>query len=458
MWNRIRSLIGQSLKSLQNLFSKEESPKTSSLSSLDGLSPKEMRLVWGFILGLFFMWGVVGFSLLSVTAQTPFGGWAETLNIGFVVLVLLIAELTLSIRTINANELGALYFYGQPIYHYKGTGPRLVPFGIFQLAVEKSENIEVWVPGKREELWHGEAESKERNGRAMPLRIVFADTGNEEKFKIKEPEFEKGAFVRENNGEVATTEREITIKASHPLGPTQTQDVYPVIFVGIKSIFRYRRFIGSMSELEKIVKSTASGAVTRELPKFPLSVFLQALGTFQKLIRLELEERLGRVGDDNWSGVEVRNTQFEEVPLSHELNKVLQEVAKSRAKASSIVIDANATADAVRIEADAAAYAEKMRGVGVRDAAWEAGLSPEAILAARTTTAMAEGGNAIIIDAGGGMGQLAGIVGGLAGAMKGFGPKGPRKSPKTTQEAPPQPKQDPESPDADRTPSKEEEK
>jgi len=99
----------------------------------------------------------------------------EEWNRGFLFGSLVLFYTILSLRSVNEQKLGAIFFFGQPLFPVT-YGLKFVPLGLFRLSVDTRLVIQDELPTNPELIWRGDENITPdlvEKGFRPPIRITF---------------------------------------------------------------------------------------------------------------------------------------------------------------------------------------------------------------------------------------------------------------------------------------------
>lgn len=308
-------------------------------------------------------------------------------NSGLSLLIVLAGYTASQFKSIKADELGAIDFFGKPMCLVR-PGPVFVPpLCSFNKEVARSQQNEL--PAEPEKIWRGKddqaatvpAEEAARGFRP-PNRVVFGNYNKDESDKLKIP-------------------------TDDPLDRRMTQEVAFTVTLAMDDYIRFITTVGSYKEaLQRI--NDLSLVVCQELfGGLTPAVANCQLNKFSGKIREALV-----ISTESW-GLKLVQFNIKQIVLAHKLNESVQGIAVAGAEAVAVGKRAEGEKKKRTLEGEGSAAAEKAiltaRGEGIRDGAKAAGVEADTFLGSNTAVDIAKGANDTIILGGGGFAELAGV-------------------------------------------------
>lgn len=333
------------------------------------------------LFGIEYLW------LSKYSISTMFFGIELKWNWGLAVFLVQLFYALISFRTVGPTKLGALLFFGKPLYEVR-SGLVFVPFGICQLKIETRLTIQDELPADPEHIFRNEDKEVVPEGKFPPIRIPFGFPKKTEELKRIDIKFPEGS-----------TKGELDIPPENdPLNIRVTAEVVPVIRWRIKNYIKFLTTIGSREEARRQMEDCAIGSLTREFAKITPAVALANLGTYSFNLSEQIKERIL-----NW-GIELASVQVKMINFHRDLNAAIGSVPQAKLGK-----------EKDRLEGEGKGAKEKAildgRTDGLNRMADELKISGAAVLGAETARAITENpGQKTIVVGSAGFSELVGVA------------------------------------------------
>lgn len=326
----------------------------------------------------YFVLVISGFLFLGV----PMAGSGGLVSYGEVLMVLPLLHIAVSIHSVNENEFGALFFWGQPVRDVD-QGLRFVPFGLLSLQRLPRNPIQWQFPDDPEYVFKG----------------TDSERANDEEFFALSPE-ERGSFslpIRVTTGKPKKSTKDKTPDGNEDVAALDVQMTIEVNFyvrwrVQHPIVFLVR--IGSIGEALRQLRDSGERTVTNEIVKRTPAAIISGLNTINKKLNDELENITG-----DWA-ISVIEAAMLSPDLTYKVNKALQAVPEAKARATQTQVTAQAERIRLTQEGQGRAAALTAEYAAIADGAKNLGVNAEELIALRKTEAVAKGNATIFIDGG----------------------------------------------------------
>ncbi len=324
----------------------------------------------------------------------PLEGWDP----GFAFMLVIMFHLIASWRKVGPTELGAILFFGRPLYAVE-SGLRFVPWLVCTLTKDTRLTIEAELPADPEKIYRGERDKPEvvpenllKEGFRPPIRVTFLGISKEKKRGTGE-------------GEITKTE-ETEEAVDDPLEERVTAETPLIVRWRIVDYVRFLTTIGDQEQARIQMADIGIVVIADKLPQLTVAQALQEKKEVDKTLKGELSKTT-----ESW-GIEIKDASIKSINLSHELNTELQKIAEARA-----------TRRRNKLEGEGAGAKEQAtldgRTNGLKRMREELGVSAEAVLAAETARAITSNpGQKTIIAGVAGFQEIAGVVTGIADSFR----------------------------------------
>lgn len=342
-------------------------------------------------------YGIIGLVLIIlfvaeivlVAFDSHFAGMS--LNWGFTTMILTIFYLLASVRIVDAQEVGAVFFFGKPLFNVN-PGFYLVPLGIYELKRETGLVIQMELPADPEFIYLGD-EPKIPEGFFAPIRVTFSgdkDIPND----LKTDKGEKVDVTDEND----------------PLNKNRvTAQVVPIVrfIIPRDKYIEFYKTIGTLEEARKQLLDQTVAIFTQDLSRVTVAFALKNLEFFSK----RFEKKLDKVVT-TW-GADFKNANIKAIQFTHSLNGSISSVSA-----------AEFVAKAKKLEGQGEGEREKGildgRSKGLKKMMEDLEVSGDTVLGAETARGITSNpGQKTIIAGSKGFTDLAGVVAGLGETVKG---------------------------------------
>lgn len=333
------------------------------------------------------------FLLLYLAVQTllfgaafAFSEFDTLLSWGGVLVTLQLVHFFTSLQYVQADELGAVMFYGLPVKRVSGL--TVVPRGIFNLVKLPKKLNQIQFPSDPEKVWKATDEKyfalpkEEQEKYVLPIRALTAA-----------PSQSSGSSILDS---------QMTIEVTFYVKWTVEQ--FWVFLIRIASI----------EELERQLRDSGERVLIQEIASRTPQKVQQQLKEINEALGRELE----RITQD--SGITIDEAAMLSPDLTHGVNAALRDITVKKAEAAQAVIEAEgqskaterkAAAEKIKLtlEGDGAAAAKLADAKALAKGAKALGLTPAQIAELEKARAFANGNATVIVDGGKGASSLTGI-------------------------------------------------
>ena len=367
---------------------------------------KALKGFWLALKGFWLAMGIICLILFSAdiwlsgySNSTTFLGAEWKWNWGLAAFLAQLFYVVVSFRIVGPTELGAMLFFGKPLYNVK-SGLNLVPFLVCRLVKNTRNIIEIELPTRPELIFRSELEKEEvvpkdllDNGYKPPIRVQFGAPGIELSTKELESQLNDPNIMEDERKRLErikklyeTLNRFIANEniQNDPLNVRMTAETPLTVRLKIKSLVRFLITFDSLEKAKGQIQDIAVAMLNREFSKITPAVAQAHLGTFSELIKEEIAERIESNKGDG--GIEIVTVLLRPFGYSHKLNASLQSFAEARAKKRATVIDAEAQKEKDTLEGEGKGAAEKAiidgRTEGFKGMMEKLGVSAQEVLGA----------------------------------------------------------------------------
>lgn len=324
---------------------------------------------------------------ILVTFDSKFGD--TSLNWGFTMMIITITYILASIRMVDAQEVGAVFFFGKPLFNVN-PGLYIVPLGICELKRETGLVIQMELPANPEYIFLGD-EPKIPDGFFAPIRVTFighADLPDDLK----------------NAGVIEVADK------NDPLNKNRlTAQVVPIVrfIIPRDKYIEFYKTIGNIEEAKKQLLDQTVAIFTQDLSRVTVAVALKNLEIFSKRFEKELDKVV-----KTW-GADFKNANIKAIQFTHNLNNSISGVNMAEFVAKAQKLEGQGEGDKQKAIIDG-------RAEGLKKMMGDLNVSGEIVLGAETARGITSNpGQKTIIAGSRGFTDLAGIVAGLGEAVKG---------------------------------------
>lgn len=343
---------------------------------------------WLLILALLLVLDLFVWYLSPSAEKSPIG-----VNYGLVVAILVIGYFALSMRQVDSEETGGLFFFGRPIADVD-SGPVFVPLGLCTLEKLPQTWDEMELPAEPELVYDPpkSADGKilnnnipieeRREGARPPIRVTFA-------------------------GKAGGSENPLELQLTSPVTPVAT--------VRIISVTRFVRTFGTIPELRKQIEDICVTFFNETLSQVTLQDALSKMAEYSAQLTTRVKERVAG------SGVEVKSVAIKQISLFHDINHAIAQPAIRTAEAQAGLITAEAGKKIRKLEGEGEGAKRKAildgETAGLKNRAEELKIDPLQTLAAQTAVDATSSGKVVIVGAGG-VSELMGLASATKAALR----------------------------------------
>lgn len=347
-------------------------------------------LYWRIVLSYALVHLAIGIpTLIFLTSVvTEVGG--ITINVGLTVLLLQLAHVLGSIRSIGVDDLAGIDFFGRPVKHV-GPGLKFVPWLLLTLTVVRRPYLDVRFPGRPDTIYRTSTELQEKLlGGDIPkegtVRPILVTTGEPKKITAEE---------REELGRTNPLDQQLNIEISYFVRYRPNQEA--------GGIFRIARNLARGGKIDERVRDLVREQSERDIKAIlatqTTASLIENLALVNEVFTLRIQEAILRLGIQ----VDSRGAGLADVNPSHKTNEAQAEAARERFRRAQKILQAEAAAitEQLRLEALAKGYKAIAKATDT---------DGNAILASETAkAALSEKADTIVLGSEG-MAQLLGLV------------------------------------------------
>jgi regulator of protease activity HflC (stomatin/prohibitin superfamily) len=282
-------------------------------------------------------------------------------NLGWAILAMEFLHFSLSFRVIGPTSLGAVLFFGRPLYQVK-SGLVYVPFIVCQLAKEDRTVITIQFPAEPEKVdKSGDNEKPVPPGFVKPIRVT---TGSRDMISS---DF-RDRIIKNNPKFLA-----------HPLNEMMTLEPSVVVRFQIRNddFISFLTNIGSRKKAISAMRDTVDSVLNIEFPKRTPALIIMDKEVINKQLKTMIEILVGEIEDPNdpdsfnpeesW-GLNIINAQLPDVDLTKKINKSLRDIVDSKLKKTASITEAEGKKKVHELEGEGENKFETEKGKGLASA------------------------------------------------------------------------------------------
>lgn len=318
-------VINRKKKQVPSPSPEEKDEKRADNETNEMLYKRNRRLAWSTVIAVYIAIILITFTFWPTeNSADPVTGTMLTILFHFLA----------SWRMVGATELGAILFFGKPLYPVD-QGLRFVPWLVCQLSKETRLLKQYELPTEPEKIFRGPRNEPEvvpenlrKEGFRPPIRITFAGISEEAAVKTEETKkVDTGATPKEGAASAGVkTESKGRVAVDDPLQERVTAETPIVVWLRIVDYIRFLTTIGDIDEARKQMEDAAVKVLSQHFPKITVAEAFKEKEKYDK----EVLDGL-KIKTASW-GVEVDDAAVKNILLSHELSIELQKIAEARAK------------------------------------------------------------------------------------------------------------------------------
>lgn len=284
-------------------------------------------------------------------------------SVGKVLLTVDILLIVASIKWLDTDEVGALVFWGLPIIVLK-RGPKLIPFGIFQLKRFPGVYVQTQFPDNPEFIQ--KTDDKEP---LETVRVTTPDGKVIERTKVRPIRITTGGPKKEL-GDEDILNVQMTVEFT-----------FWVRWIIVDPLLLIVNTSGDVEEALRQMRDTGESLLNAEVTKKTPSELLSQFKEIGQALHKAIADAV-----KGW-GILVTSADLTSPDLNHEVASELRNIAKAKANAKQVRVTADATAYNLEKEGIGKGRARQAElageGRGYRDAAKAANLSTREMLQAQ---------------------------------------------------------------------------
>ena len=266
-------------------------------------------------------WAYVALQVILFFTAITFSDLNALISWGGVLITLQLIHLGLSLKNVNADELGAVLFYGTPVKRVSGL--TLVPLGILTLIKFTKKLNQIQFPSDPEKVW-----------KAKDVEYFALPKDQQEKYALPIRALTAAPSDKADNGILDT---QMTIEVTFYVKWTIEQ--FWIFFVRI----------GTPEEMERQLRDSGERVLIQEIATRTPQQVQQDLKTINKALTDELEA----ITHD--SGIRIDEASMLSPDLTHGVSSALRDITVRKAEAAQLLVTTDAQNKATVMNAKAAA-------------------------------------------------------------------------------------------------------
>lgn len=315
---------------------------------------KKMMFLWVWVMVAYAIFTCVALLLIKNEVSID---QKNQWNWGWIIMSIEFLHFSLSFRTIGPKDLGAILFFGRPLYQVK-SGLVYVPFIVCQLTKETGLVIKEQFPGEPEFVDKSGDDSKPvAPGFVKPLRVSTASK------EMLDPEQKKRieGYIDDPLNEIMVLEPSVIVRFQIQ------KDNFISFLVNIGSI---KHAISQMMD-------TVASVLNIEFPKRTPALIILDKEEINKKLKESIEILVGEIPNpkdpdsfnsgESW-GINVINVQIADIDLSKKIHQSLRDVADSKLRKKITITDATARKESRELDGKGENAFETEKGSGVANA------------------------------------------------------------------------------------------